>query len=176
MISEKLSHDPINSEDVLELYRKYPQQLVTILSSRNIHLTGCVSRLFVGGTDNDRADITLSQHGPYKIVLSCDLKSTRRGVELNPNPAYHHKFDSINGQLLFTSWKPEHTNYRQGYHQYPPYPYDYYGAHVWGKHEDADSKTTLVCSERSNINPFWARLKNNNTYSLIFEADSPIIK
>lgn len=166
LINEKLSHSPVNSDELLDLYMKYPRQLYSVLEHQNINLSGQVSKVYVGGVESDRVDITLSQKGPYKITIFCDLKSPYRIVEINHNPDYRNKFDVINGQLLFTSYKGGKKEYRNsGYYSVSP---------MVVKHEDAESSTKLVCTERSNINPVSVRLKSSNGYNVVFEATSPI--
>lgn len=167
IINEKLTHSPINSDELLDLYMKYPQQLVSILEKENINLTGKVSKILVRGTENERTDITLSQRGPYKITIFCDLQSPHRIVQINQNPGYHNKFDAMDGQLLFTSYKGERNEYEYHYNRRAIIATKSY-------HEDAASNTKLVCAERSTINTIGVRIKSSNGFNLVFEATSPI--
>jgi len=169
MIKEKLSKTPIATNELLDLYVKYPIQLVPMLEHQNINLTGQVTRILLSGMDGLRATITLSENLPDKITIFCDLDSPYRIVRIKERPGYKNKFDLMNGQLLFTSYKGETFDYHQGRH-YTTKPYGNYLVH----HENAESDTILVCTERSNINSIWVRLKTSNGHNLVFEATSPI--
>jgi len=166
LVKEKLSQNPINSDDLLDIYAKYPKEISSVLEHQNINLIGHVNRLTLGGMEGDRVDITLSEKGGKKITVFCDLKSPYRIVEINQNPGYNNKFDVINGQLLFTSWKGEKNQYSlntRGTRIVRTY------------HAGGDSKSLLVCAERSNIAPIAVRLKSSNGYNLVFEAASPLL-
>ena len=165
-IKEKLTHSPINSDELMELYSKHYNELLPILEHQDINLTGLVTRVVVSGLENDRADITLSQNKFKKISIFCDLKSTHHLVETNNSKGYHNKFDKFNDQLIFTCWKGN------DYKLLRP------GMTRFGEKliidENGGTSSILVCSENSNIKPIWVHLKSNNGANLVFEAVSHI--
>jgi len=165
-IKEKLTHSPISSDELMELYSKHSNELLPILEHQDINLTGLVTRVVVSGLENDRADITLSQNKFKKISIFCDLKSTHHLVETNNSKGYHNKFDKFNDQLIFTCWKG--NDYKLLRH----------GMTRFGEKliidENGGTSSILVCSENSNIKPIWVHLKSNNGANLVFEAVSHI--
>lgn len=165
-IKEKLTHSPISSDELMELYSKHSNELLPILEHQDINLTGLVTRVVVSGLENDRADITLSQNKFKKISIFCDLKSTHHLVETNNSKGYHNKFDKFNDQLIFTCWKGN------DYKLLRP------GMTRFGEKliidENGGTSSILVCSENSNIKPIWVHLKSNNGANLVFEAVSHI--
>jgi hypothetical protein len=165
-IKEKLTHSPISSDELMELYSKHSNELLPILEHQDINLTGLVTRVVVSGLENDRADITLSQNKFKKISIFCDLKSTHHLVETNNSKGYHNKFDKFNDQLIFTCWKGnDYKLLRPG-----KTPFNEKLIIV----ENGGTSSILVCSENSNIKPIWVHLKSNNGANLVFEAVSHI--
>jgi len=166
-IKEKLTHSPISSDELMELYSKHSNELLPILEHQDINLTGLVTRVVVSGLENDRADITLSQNKFKKISIFCDLKSrTLNLVETDNSKGYHNKFDKFNGQLIFTCWEGENDYKLHLPHKTP------FGEKLIHAYKGGSS--ILVCSENSNIKPIWVHLKSNNGANLVFEAVSHI--
>jgi len=166
-IKDKLTHNPINSDELMELYSKYPSELLSILEHQDIELTGLVTRVVVSGLENDRADITLSQNKSKKISIFCDLKSTHHLVATNNSNGYHNRFDKFNDQLIFTCWKG--NDYKLLHHRATTS----FGEKLINV-KNGENSSILVCSENTNIKPIWVHLKSNNGANLVFEAVSHI--
>jgi hypothetical protein len=149
-INDKLSNDSIKSDVLLELYQKHPKELLSELEHRNINLYGEISKVFVSGIDHEKVDITLSQKKPYKITVTCDLKNSNRIFYVNDHEGWHNKFEAENGQLfLLSCYNGLEMAENLGYVQ-----------------------KKLVCTERSNFEPYLVKLKSIRGYNLVFEAVS----